>query len=81
MFQTFYFHNAFLSVPKILSLGRFLWHIAALVGAAVLLILWGWPVSAAVGVDVLLLALLDAALWLVLSRKASVTYCLREYTK
>lgn len=55
--------------------------IAALVGAAVLLILWGWPVSAALGVDVILLALLDAALWLVLSRKASVTYCLREYTK
>ena len=41
---------------------------------------WG-PVSAALGVDVILLALLDAALWLVLTRKASVTYCLREYTK
>ena len=38
-------------------------------------------VAAALGVDVILLALLDAAMWLVLSRKASVTYCLREYTK
>ena len=55
--------------------------IAALVGAAALLILWGWPISAALGADVLLLVLLDAALWMVLSRKASVTYCLREYSK
>ena len=55
--------------------------IAALVGAAVLMVIWGWPVSAAIGVDLLLLIVLDAALWLVLSRKASVTYCLREYSK
>ena len=27
------------------------------------------------------LALLDAALWMVLSRRASITYCLREYSK
>ena len=52
-----------------------------LVGAAVLLTLWGWPVSAALGADVVLLALLDAALWMVLSRRASITYCLREYSK
>ena len=38
--------------------------IAVLVGAAVLLTLWGWPVSAALGADVVLLALLDAALWI-----------------
>ena len=55
--------------------------IAVLVGAAVLLTLWGWPVSAALGADVVLLALLDAALWMVLSRRASITYCLREYSK
>ena len=41
---------------------------------------WG-PVSAALGADVVLLALLDAALWMVLSRRASITYCLREYSK
>lgn len=55
--------------------------IAALVGAAVLLSLWGWPIYAALSVDIILLVLLDAVLWLVLSRKASVTYCLREYSK
>ena len=55
--------------------------IAALVGAAVLMVIWGWPVSAAICVDLLLLIVLDAVLWLVLSRKASVTYCLREYLK
>ena len=55
--------------------------IAALVGAAVLMVIWGWPVSAAICVDLLLLIVLDAVLWLVLSRKASVTYCLREYSK
>ena len=55
--------------------------IAVLVGAAVLLTLWGWPVSAALGADVVLLALLDAALWMVLSSRASITYCLREYSK
>ena len=55
--------------------------IAMLVGAAVALVSWDVPMSAALATDVALLCLLDAALWLVLSRKASVTYCLREYSK
>ncbi len=54
--------------------------IAMLVGAAVALVSWDVPMSAALATDVALLCLLDAALWLVLSRKASVTYCLREYS-
>ena len=55
--------------------------IAVLVGAAVLLTLWDGRFLRRWARMSFCWRCWDAALWMVLSRRASITYCLREYSK
>lgn len=55
--------------------------LSILTGAAVLLIHWGLPLSAALVAVIALLALVDIGLWLLTSRRAARRYCLQEYSK